>query len=58
MMLGQRDDRGGAVYLNRLSRILARSVILAKGGRDWILEYLFEKKDEADIDRDDLIRFR
>ena len=35
-----------------------RSIILAKGGRYWIYEFLFAKKDQANIDDDDLENFR
>jgi len=35
-----------------------RSIILAKGGRYWIYEYLFAKKDRANIEDDDLEDFR
>jgi hypothetical protein len=45
VMLGQCDDLGGGVYKKRLSKNLARSIILARGGRYWIYEYLFAKKD-------------
>lgn len=40
-MLGQCDDLGGGVYKKRLSKNLARSIILAKGGQYWIYAYLF-----------------
>jgi len=58
VMLGQCDDLGGGVYKKRLSKNLARSIILAKGGRYWVYEYLFAKKDLANIDNDDLVQFR
>ena len=35
-----------------------RSIILAKGGRYWIYEFLFAKKDQANIDDEDLADFR
>lgn len=35
-----------------------RSIILAKGGRYWIFEYLFAKKDRANIEDDKLKDFR
>ena len=35
-----------------------RSIILAKGGRYWIYEYLFAKKDRANIEDDELEDFR
>lgn len=35
-----------------------RSIILAKGGRYWIYEYLFAKKDRANIEDHELEDFR
>ena len=35
-----------------------RSIILAKGGRFWIYEFLFAKKDQANINDEDLNDFR
>jgi hypothetical protein len=35
-----------------------RSIILAKGGTFWIYEYLFAKKDRANIESDELLGFR
>ena len=35
-----------------------RSIILAKGGRYWIYEFLFAKNDQANIDDEDLDDFR
>jgi hypothetical protein len=58
VMAGQCDDLGGGVYKKRVSRNLYRSIILAKGGRYWILQYLFAKQDRANIDDDELKGFR
>jgi hypothetical protein len=58
IMLGQADDLGGGVYKKRLNGNLHRSIILAKGGKYWIYEYLFAKKDRANIDGDELLAFR
>lgn len=58
VMLGQADDLGGGVYKKRLNGNLHRSIILAKGGKYWIYEYLFAKKDRANIDGDELLAFR
>nr|WP_310570775.1 type II toxin-antitoxin system RelE/ParE family toxin [Gemmatimonas sp.] len=55
---GQCDDLGGGVYKKRVSRNLYRSIILAKGGRHWVLTYLFAKKDRANIDAAELQAFR
>jgi len=57
-MLGQCDDLGGGVFKKRLDKNRARSIILAKGGKYWVYEYLFAKKDQANIDNDDLVRLR
>lgn len=57
VMLGQADDLGGEVFQKRLNRNRHRSIILAKGGRSWIDEYLFAKKDRAIIEDDELRDF-
>ena len=43
-MQGQADDLGGGVFKKRLNDNMHRSIILAKGGRYWVYEYLFAKK--------------
>ncbi|MFT3816555.1 MAG: type II toxin-antitoxin system RelE/ParE family toxin [Rubrivivax sp.] len=58
VMAGQADDLGGGVFKKRLNDNLHRSIILAKGGRHWVYEYLFAKKDRANIDDDELAGFR
>ena len=55
---GQADDLGGGVFKKRLNKNMHRSLILAKGGRYWIYQFLFAKKDQANIDGDDLDDFR
>ena len=57
-MQGHADDLGGGVFKKRLNNNLRRSIILAKGGRYWIYEYLFAKKDRENIDDDELASFR
>ena len=57
-MLGQADDLGGGVYKKRLGRNLYRSIIVAKGGRYWVYEYLFAKKDRGNIEDEELAKFR
>lgn len=57
-MRGQVDDLGGGVFKKRLNRNMHRSIILAKGGRYWIYEYLLAKKDRANIEDDELEDFR
>lgn len=58
VMKGQADDLGGGVFKKRLNKNMHRSIILAKGGRYWIYEYLFAKKDRANIENDELEDFR
>ena len=55
---GQVDDLGGGVFKKRLNNNQHRSIILAKGGHYWIFEYLFAKKDRANIEADELHAFR
>lgn len=54
VMLGQADDLGGGVFKKRLDKNRHRSIVLAKGGRYWVYEYLFAKKDRANIDDKEL----
>ncbi len=58
IMKGQADDMGGGVFKKRLNKNMHRSIILAKGGRYWIYEYLFAKKDRANIEDHELEDFR
>ena len=58
VMIGQADDLGGGVFKKRLSQNMHRSIILAKGGNFWIYQYLFAKKDRANIAVDELGDFR
>ena len=58
VMAGQADDLGGGVFKKRLNDNMHRSIILAKGGRHWVYEYLFAKKDRANIEDDELTAFR
>lgn len=58
ILLGQVDDLGGGVFKKRLNGNQHRSIILAKGGKYWIYEYLFAKKDRANIEIDELHAFR
>jgi len=57
-MRGQTDDLGGGVFEKRLNDNLHRSIILAKGGRYWVYEYLFSKSDRDNIAEDELAGFR
>lgn len=55
---GQADDLGGGVFKKRLNRNHHRSIILAKVGSYWLYQYLFAKKDRANINDDELRAFR
>src|SRR5271155_1857629 len=55
---GQADPLGGGVYKKRLDKNRHRSIILAKGGSYWVYQYLFAKKDRANIDDAELKAFR
>ncbi len=55
---GQADDLGGGVFKKRLDRNRSRSIILAKGRRFWVYEYLFAKNDRDNIDQKELTAFR
>ena len=57
-MQGLADDLGGGVFTKRLNDNMHRSIILAKGGRYWVYEYLFAKKDRDNIADDELVAFR
>lgn len=58
VIAGQADDLGGGVFKKRLNDNMHRSIILAKGGRHWVYEYLFAKKDRDNIEGDELTAFR
>ncbi len=58
VMAGQADDLGGGVFKKRLNDNLHRSIILAKGAKYWIYEFLYAKKDRDTISDDELLAFR
>ncbi len=58
VMLGQADDLGGGVYKKRLNDNQHRAIILAKGAKYWIFEFLYAKKDRDNITGDELLAFR
>ena len=58
IMQGQADDLGGGVFKKRLNNNMHRSIVLAKGGRYWVCEYLYAKKDRDNIEDDELASFR
>ncbi len=55
---GQADDLGGGVFKKRLDKNRHRSIILANTGRFWVFEYLFAKKDQANISLSELADYR
>lgn len=55
---GQADDLGGGVFKKRLDKNRHRSIIVAKGERYWVYEYLFAKKDRENVEDDELADFR
>ena len=58
VMLGQADDLGGGVFKKRLSKNMYRSIIRAKGGRYWVFEYMFAKKDMDNIEDGELAKLK
>ena len=46
------------MFKKRLDRNRSRSIILAKGRRFWVYEYLFAKNDRDNIDQKELTAFR
>jgi hypothetical protein len=58
VMLGQADDLGGGVFKKRINNNMHRSILLAKGGRYWIYQYVLAKSDRENIDDDELVEFR
>jgi hypothetical protein len=57
-MQGQADDLGGGVFKKRPGRNRFCAIILAIRGRFWVFEYLYAKKDRANIDSAELADFR
>ncbi len=58
VVLGQADDLGGGVYKKRLNKNMHRSILVAKAGQFWVYEYLFAKKDIANIPANKLADLR
>lgn len=58
VMAGQADDPGGGVFKKRLHDNDYRSIVLAKGRDYWVYEYLFARKDRANIAEAELKGFR
>ena len=55
---GQADNLGGGVWKKRLNANRHRSIVLAKGGRFWVYQFLYAKKDQSNISQAELIEFR
>ena len=58
VIAGQADHLGGGVFKKRLHANAYRSIVLARAGDFWVYEYLFAKKDRANIDEGELKGFR
>ncbi len=58
VMAGPADDLGGGVFKKRLNDNQHRSIILAKGAKYWVYEFLYAKKDRDNISDDELPAFR
>ncbi|MGD0097918.1 MAG: type II toxin-antitoxin system RelE/ParE family toxin [Terracidiphilus sp.] len=58
VMQGQAIDLGGGVFKKRLGKNRYRSIIVARGGRYWVYEYVFAKKDRSNIEDEELTKFR
>ncbi len=58
VVAGQADDLGGGVFKKRLNRNLDRGILIGIYGTHWVFEYLFAKKDKANIAADELAAFR
>ena len=52
------DKTGGGVFKKRLNDNRHRSIILTRGDRYWISEYLSAKQDRDNIDADEFASFR
>jgi hypothetical protein len=58
VLAGQCDDLGGGVFKKRLSNNEYRSIIVSKSRGFWIFEFLFAKKNRANIDAKELAAFK
>jgi len=55
---GQAVDMGGGVFKKRLNQNRHRGIVLSKAGNRWVLTYLFDKQDKANITQGELLDFR
>lgn len=58
MLSGQADNLGGGVWKKRLNANRHRSIVLARGGRYWVYQFLFAKQDQSNISQAELLAFR
>lgn len=58
ILAGQADNLGGGVWKKRLNNNRHRSIVLARGGRYWIYQFLFAKQDQSNISQAELAAFR
>lgn len=58
MLNRQAESLGGGVWKKRLNANRHRSIVVAKGGRYWVYQFLYAKKDQSNISPADLIGFR
>ena len=58
MLKGQVESLGGGVWKKRLNANRHRSIVVAKGGRYWIYQLLFAKKDRSNISFAELTELR
>ncbi|AZD38560.1 Putative cytoplasmic protein [Pseudomonas chlororaphis subsp. aurantiaca] len=55
---GQADDLGGGVWKKRLNANRHRSIVLARGRRYWVFQFLFAKQDQSNLSHQELQAFR
>lgn len=58
VMEGKAVALGGGVWKKKLNDNMDRSIIVAKGGENWIFVYLFMKKDRENIDKAEEAMFK
>ena len=58
VMAGKAVALGGGVWKKKLNDNMDRSIIVAKGGENWIFVYLFMKKDRENIDKVEEAKFK
>lgn len=58
VMEGKADLLGGGVWKKRLNDNMDRSIVAAKGEKNWVFVFLFMKKDRDNIDNAELADFK